>query len=344
MPASAARPMTPREWGLLGFLSLVWGGSFFFNAVALQSLPVLSVVAARVTIAALVLGILVALRGGLPRGARVWGALLLMGILNSALPFSLIVWAQTSLPSGVAAILNATTPMFTGLIAHAFTRDEKLTPGRIAGTLLGFAGVAVLVGPGVLAGVQGWAPLASLGAALSYGFAGVFGRRLGRMGVAPMSAAAGQLLGASLILAPLALTLDRPWTLPAPGLPAVAAVLGLALLSTALAYVVFFRLLASAGAMNLALVTLLVPVSALLLGALFLGEALTAGEAAGMALIALGLAAIDGRAWRALTGQARAASADAAATSAAASGPEAQGRNRSRNAASAASQSPPGAR
>jgi len=302
---AAARPMTRREWELLGLLSLLWGGSFFFNAVAVASLPVLTVVAARVALAAAILGTAATLAGpGLPRAPQVWTAFLVMGLLNNVIPFSLIVWGQQTLASGVAAILNATTPLFTALFAHWLTTDERLTPGRLVGAGIGFGGVAVLAGPSAFRALDGagLAQLACLAAAMSYALASIFGRRFRQMGVAPISAAAGQLVMSSLVLAPLALAVDRPWSLPAPGAPAIAAILGLAALSTAFAYVIFFRLLASAGATNIALVTLLAPVSAILLGVLFLGEALTLGELGGMALIALGLAAIDGRPWAMLRG------------------------------------------
>lgn len=325
MTPTALRPMTHRQWGLLAFLSLLWGGSFFFNAVALAALPVLTLVAARVLLAALILALVATLAGpGLPRAPRVWAALLAMGLLNNVIPFSLIVWGQQTLASGVAAVLNATTPLFTALFAHWLTTDERLTPGRLLGALIGFCGVGVLAGPAALGSLDGagLAQIACLGAAVSYALSGIFGRRFARIGVAPLSAAAGQLAMSSLVLVPLALLIDRPWILPAPPPSAIAAVLCIAALSTALAYVLFFRLLASAGATNIALVTLLVPVSAILLGVLFLGEALTLGEAGGMALIGLGLAAIDGRPWARLR-QARAARPSASATSSAASDPEA---------------------
>lgn len=303
---AAARPMTRREWGLLGLLSLLWGGSFFFNAVAVASLPVLTVVGARVALAAAILGAIATLAGpGLPRTPQVWTAFLVMGLLNNVIPFTLIVWAQQTLASGVAAILNATTPLFTALFAHCLTTDERLTPGRVVGAGIGLGGVAVLAGPAAFGALDGagMAQLACLAAAVSYALSSIFGRRFRRMGVAPISAAAGQLVMSSLVLVSLALAVDRPWSLPAPGAPAIAAILGLAALSTAFAYVIFFRLLASAGATNIALVTLLAPVSAILLGVLFLGEALTLGELGGMALIALGLAAIDGRPWARLRGR-----------------------------------------
>ena len=297
----ANRPMTPGEWATLLVLAAVWGGSFFFNAIALGDLPVLTVVTARVGLAALLLaGLLAVARQRFPRDARVWGAFLAMGLLNNVLPFSLIVWGQTTVPSGVASVINAATPLFGVVLAHALTADEPMTANRLAGVLVGFAGVAVMMGSAVVGGDALPGELACLAAALSYACAGIFGRRFRAMGVGPMVTAAGQLVAASAVLLPLALAIDRPWALPAPGLPAVAAVVGLAAVSTAFAYVLFFRLLATAGATNLLLVTLLVPVSAILLGTAFLGEVLHARQVAGMGLIALGLAAIDGRPWRAV--------------------------------------------
>lgn len=298
MQASIAGPMGLREWGLLLALSLLWGGSFFFNAVAVAALPVLTIVAVRVTLAAAILGAALAALGGLPPArARVWGALAVMAVLNNVAPFSLIVWGQQTLPSGVAAILNATTPLFTVLLAGMLTRDEPFTAARLVGAATGFFGVAVLIGPSALseAGRAVAAELACLAAAVSYALSGIFGRRFRAMGLAPATVAAGQLAVASAILLPLAVAVDRPWTLPIPGPGVIAALVCLAALSTALAYLLFFRLLAAAGATNTSLVTLLVPVSAILLGASLLGETLAPRHLVGLGLIGLGLAAIDGR-------------------------------------------------
>jgi drug/metabolite transporter (DMT)-like permease len=297
------RAMTPLEWGLLIALSLLWGGSFFFVGVAVQALPPFTIVALRVGIAAVVLHLVLRAVGlALPKGSKVWVAFLGMGFLNNLVPFSLLVWGQTQIPSGLAAILNATTPLFAVLVAHAFTRDEKLTRGRAAGVIIGFAGVAVMIGPGALSGIGSdvTAQIACLAAACSYGFAGVFGRRFRALGVPPLTTAAGQVTASTAMLLPFALAVERPWSLPLPGLPVWAAVAGLAVLSTALAYIIFFRILASAGAVNLALVTFLIPPSAILLGAVFLHERLEPLQFAGMALIGLGLAAIDGRPARSL--------------------------------------------
>lgn len=286
------------EWALLLLLSILWGGSFFFVGVAVKALPPFTLVVLRVGIAALALNII--LRGmglRMPRDAASWRAFFGMGLLNNMIPFSLIVWGQTQIASGLASILNATTPLFTLIVAHLLTRDEKLSGARLGGILVGFAGVAVIIGPDSLQGLgeNTLAQFAVLGAALSYAFAGVFGRRFARMGVAPLVTASGQVSASTVLLLPLALLVDRPWNIPLPGMPVWAAVLGLALISTALAYILYFRILASSGATNLLLVTFLIPVSAILLGALFLGEQLAAKDFIGMGLIGLGLLAIDGR-------------------------------------------------
>lgn len=292
------RRMGPAEWAMLVALSLLWGGSFFFNGVAVRELPSLTIVLARVGIAALtLLGVLVLLRLRLPRMPGLWPAFLGMGLLNNVVPFTLFVWGQHHIASGLAAILNATTPLFTVLVAHLLTSDERLTPAKAAGVAVGLAGVAVMLGAELLAGlgVGVAAQLACLAAAMSYALAGVFGRRFRRMGVLPLATATGQVTASALVLLPLALVLDQPWTLPMPGWPTWGALIGMGVLSTALAYVLYFRILAAAGATNLLLVTFLIPVSAIMLGSMVLGERLEAKHVAGMALIGLGLALIDGR-------------------------------------------------
>ena len=238
---------------------------------------------------------LAALRVRMPRAPGLWAAFLGVGLLNNAVPFALFVWGQHHIASGLAAILNATTPLFTVVVAHLLTPDEPLTPGKAAGVAVGFVGVVVMLGADLLAGLGTGllTQAACLAATLSYAFAGVFGRRFRRMGVPPLATAAGQVTASTLVMLPLALLVDRPWALPGPG--TWAALVGLGLLSTALAYVLYFRLLAAAGATNLLLVTFLIPVSAILLGALALGEELETKHFIGMALIGAGLAFIDGR-------------------------------------------------
>lgn len=305
------RPMAGAEWAMLLALSLVWGGSFFFNEIALEALPPLTVVFGRVVLAALILLCLGRALGVAPPTAPgLWAAFLLMGLLNNAIPFGLIVWSQTEIASGVAAILNATTPLFTVLVAHVATADEKITPARLLGVGLGFAGVAAMIGTEATGrmGSETLAEIAVLGAAASYALAGVFGRRFARQGVAPLQAATGQVIASSVLLAPAALLIDRPWESPPPGPEAIGALVGVAALSTALAYWLYFRILATAGATNLLLVTFLAPVSAILLGVLILGESLAPRHLLGMACIGLALAVIDGR----LPKQARAAFSRAA--------------------------------
>ena len=294
----STRPMTATEWGLLLVLSLLWGGSFLFNGILVRELPPFTIVTARVGLAALALWMIVRISGhAVPRRPDVWLAFFGMGVLNNIIPFSLIVWGQTHIASGLASILNATTPLFAVIVAHVLTADEKMTGSRLVGVLVGFLGVALMIGPSVLSdlGTNVLAQLAVLGGALSYSLAGIFGRRFRTMGLPPLLPAAGQVTASALLMLPVALVVDRPWTLDMPSAEAWAALLGLALLATALAYVIFFRILATAGATNLMLVTFLIPVSAILLGALVLGEVLAPKHFAGMALIAVGLAAIDGR-------------------------------------------------
>lgn len=290
--------MSLLDWSLLLALAILWGGSFFYAAVALKELPPFTIVLLRVAIAAVTLHIVLRLTGRrFPWDGRSWRAFLGMGLLNNAIPFSLIVWGQTHVASGLASILNATTPFFTVIVAHALTADERLSRNRLVGVLVGLVGVVVLIGPQALSGLGAdvAGQLAIVGAAISYSFAGVFGRRFRRMGIPPMATAAGQVTASSLLLLPIALLVDRPWHLAMPGATVWLAILGAALLSTALAYIVYFRILASAGAVNLLLVTFLIPPSAILLGVFLLGERLEMTDFAGMALIGLGLAAIDGR-------------------------------------------------
>jgi len=290
--------MRAQDWTLLILLSVLWGGSFLFVGISVKELTPLTIVALRVAVAACVLYLVLRLTGvPLPMQPVVWRAFFGMGLLNNVVPFTLIVWGQSHIASGLASILNATTPLFTVLVAHVLTIDEKLTRQRLVGAAVGFSGVAVMVGSDAMGAFGGHvlAQLAVLAAALSYGFAGVFGRRFRDLGVPPIATAAGQLTASSAMLIPLALVVDRPWMLVMPSGVAIAALLGLALLSTALAYVLFFRLLASAGAANASLVTFLIPVSAILLGVTILGEELEARHVLGMVLIATGLALIDGR-------------------------------------------------
>ncbi len=287
--------MTGRDWGLLILLSLLWGGAFFFSKIAVGAIGPLTTAACRVSLAALVLLAVVRLGGHrMPTGAAALGAFLVMGMLNNAIPFTLIFWGQTHIDSSLAAILNAMTPVFAVLIAHVATRDEALTPAKGLGVAVALGGVILLIGPAALGGLTaaGWGMLAVLAAGVSYACAGIYGRRFKDLPV--QVAAAGMLCGSSVLLIPTAVVVERPWVFD-PGAVQVAAVVGLALLSTALAYLLYFRILQSAGATNVALVTFLIPVSALALGVLILGERLEPLAFGGMALIFAGLGIIDGR-------------------------------------------------
>ena len=295
--------MTAGEWGLLVLLSVLWGGSFFFSKIIVQQVPPFTLVLIRFTLAAGVLGAYLKTQGTpVPRTAMAWAAFAGMGALNNLVPAALIAWSQQTIASGLASVLIATTPVFSILVAHYFTTDDRMSANKIVGVALGVAGVVALVGIDALDGSLQTLPgiLGCLGAALSYGFANVFGRRFKRLGIAPTMGAFGQLAATAVMVAPAALAIDRPWLLPPPSVVVWAAMIGLVLLSTALAYAIFFQLLRSAGTTNISLVTLLIPVSAILLGTLVLGERLSALQCAGMALIGLGLVAIDGRAWTAL--------------------------------------------
>ncbi|KAA0699281.1 DMT family transporter [Neorhizobium sp. P12A] len=294
----SSKQMGAAEWTMLIALSILWGGSFFFNGILVKTLPPFTIVTGRVLFAAIALNLFVRATGqAMPRDGKSWAAFFGMGILNNMIPFCLIVWGQTHIASGLASILNATTPLFAVVVAHLLTTDEKMTANRLVGVVVGFAGVAYMIGFKALGdlGSNLLAQLAVLGAAVSYSLAGIWGRRFRRMGMAPLIPAAGQVTASTVLMLPIALIADHPWTLAMPSAETWLALLGLALLSTAIAYVLFFRILATAGATNLMLVTFLIPVSAILLGAAVLGEHLEGRNLVGMALIAIGLAAIDGR-------------------------------------------------
>lgn len=288
--------MTTSAWLWLLILSVLWGGGFFFNRILAAELPPLTGALCRVAFAAVFLLLLVAvMRVSLSGPLRLWRLILILGILQNVVPFSLILWGQIHIASGLASIINATTPLFTILVAHVLTDDDRLTRLRVAGLLSGFAGVIIMIGQDLRQAldVNVLAQLACLLAAFSYGFSSVFARRFKRE--APLPIATGQLIASSLLLVPLVLLFDHPWTLPAPSTVAILAVLGIAILSTALAFIIYFHVLAQAGATNTMLVTFVAPVSAILLGAFVFGERLSSHHFAGMAAIMFGLALIDGR-------------------------------------------------
>jgi drug/metabolite transporter (DMT)-like permease len=284
------------DWLLILTLSLLWGATFPFAKIAVPEIPPLTLTLGRVTFAALALAPFAWAMTRTSFGAREWLSFAVMGLINTSLPGTLVYWGQMHIPAGLASILNATTPLFSVVVAHFATSDDKLTPSRLAGLAVGFLGVVVMIGPDLLKeiGANVAAQLACLTAALCYALAAVYARSRFR-GRPPLVFAAGQLSASVPMMLPIALLVDRPWTLSLPSVWAVGSMLAIALLSTALAYVIYFRLIARTGATNALLVTFLVPVSAILLATLLLGERLEPRHFMGMAAIMAGLAAIDGR-------------------------------------------------
>jgi drug/metabolite transporter (DMT)-like permease len=284
-----------RDWLLLGLLSILWGGSFFFNGVVLKELPPFTVVFLRVALAALLLLPLLWLyRIRFPNGLSGWKPFIAIGLFNNVLPFSLIVVGQTIIPGGLASILNATTPLFT-VAVMTVAGEEKLQARRIAGVIVGLIGVVILHGNGLgLERGQGLGILLCLAAALSYGVSALVARRL-PSDVPPLGAATFQMLASAAMMTVVAGFVERPWRLPMPGATTWLAVIGLAGLSTALAYIVFFQILRRSGATNVMLVTLLIPVTAIMLGVVVLGETISPREIAGALVIGSALLLIDGR-------------------------------------------------
>lgn len=283
---------------MLVLLAAVWGGSFFFAEIALQEVGPLTITLHRVIWAVPILALIVRLKGiAVPRSPRIWGAYLVMGMLNNAIPFSLIFWGQIQIDSGLASILNGTTAMFAAVVAGLLLRDEPLTARKVIGAALGLAGVAFIMGPSALTDFNpgNLAQLAILGATLSYAFAGVWGKTA-LSEQPPLMNALGMLCGSTVLMIPIVLIFDGP---PSFALTATtwAALIGMAALSTALAYVLYFSILARAGAANLLLVTLLIPPFAIGLGVVFLGEKMGVEAWIGFAIIALGFAVTDGRLW-----------------------------------------------
>ena len=296
MTKSATLALDLNSTIMLLILAAVWGGSFFFGEIALREIPPLTITLYRVMWALPILALIVLLKGiYVPRSLKVWGAYLVMGALNNAIPFSLIFWGQTQIESGLASILNGTTAMFAAVVAGLLLRDESLTAKKIFGAVLGLTGVAFIMGPRALAdfNLSDLAQLAILGATLSYAFAGVWGKTV-LAGQPPLMNAFGMLIGSTVLMIPIVLMFDGPPNLEL-SKGVWAALIGLASLSTALAYVLYFAILARAGAANLLLVTLLIPPFAVGLGVLFLDEQMKLEALIGFAIIGLGFAVTDGR-------------------------------------------------
>ncbi len=298
MPKPTIRRMSSFDWSILGALSVLWGGSFFFLALALEGLPPFTIVLARVGFAALLLYSYMRFVGQrLPRSGEIWMSFFVVAIFANALPFVMFAYGQQQISSGLASILNATTPLWGVLVAHFFTDDERATPGKIAGVALGIAGVVVMTGSDAIEGLGSnlLGQVACIVATLSYAISGVYSRRFKANGISPLAVSTGQLGAAALLVLPLAMAFEQPWTLPLPPASAIWGMAGLVIFSTTFAYVLFFRLIETAGATNTLLVTFLIPITAIFLGVFVLGETLLPKHFYGMALIAAGLAAIDGR-------------------------------------------------
>jgi drug/metabolite transporter (DMT)-like permease len=284
-----------QEWLLIAILSILWGGSFFFVGVAVKEIPPLTIVLCRVALASVILLSIVYSKGNkMPSSIALWGGFMVMGALNNLIPFSLIVWGQTHIESGLASILNGTTPIFSVILAHFITKEERLTTNRMTGVFVGWIGVTVLIGINSLrgVGVELLGQIAVLGAAFSYACAAIYGHRF--KSLSPLIVSTGMLCGSTIMTTPTALLIDQPWNLSPSG-NTIMALFGLAAISTSLAYIIYFKVLAASGPTNLLLVTFLIPLSAILLGVMALGERLEWNAFVGMGLIFIGLIAIDGR-------------------------------------------------
>ena len=293
--------MSINEWLILLVLSFIWGGSFYFIEIAVTELTPLVLVFLRVSIAAVALWIFILIKGlAVPKRGSHWLAFFIMGLLNNVIPFTLIAWGQIYIASGLASIFNATTPLFVVIVAGVFLADERPNGLKIMGVIIGFAGVVIMVGSSAIQGLSSnvLAQLAILAAALSYSFAAVYGRRFTTMNLHPIVVAAGQVSVSASILFVVLIFMGPPVDTLMPSAQALSAVFALAILCTAVAYTLAFKLLASAGATNLSLVTFLIPVTAILLGFLLLDESLELEHFVGMLMIAIGLSAIDGRIWK----------------------------------------------
>lgn len=288
--------MSARAWIELILLAMIWGGSFFSIAIALREMGPVTAVLHRVGWAAVLLWVIVAvLRLPVPRAWPVWGAFLVMGCLNNVIPFTLMSWGQTRIESGLVSIFNAMTAPLGVLVAAMLIRDEPLSARRVAGVGLAVLGAIVIIGVDRLGALDPRAlgQWAVLGGCLSYAFASSWAK-LTLRGCHPLVAAAGMLTGSTAVMVPLTLGVEG-----VPSLDLSAAIWGAiayyAVFATALAYLLYYRVLGMAGAGNLMLCTLLIPPIAVFLGWAFLDERLGWQAFAGFALIAVGLAIIDGR-------------------------------------------------
>lgn len=293
---TAQKTMSTSAWLILLLLAALWGGSFIFSKVAVSQVTPLTLVLARVLLAAITLHFVCLFTGvRLPTTMKAWTAYIVMGLLNNVIAFSLIFWGQQSIEASLSAILTGATPFFTVLIAGLVLADERFSKEKVIGLIIGFAGVVLVIGPRHMLGLGEHllAELAIVGAALAYGFSGVWGRRFA--GENPLATATGQLTAASVMMIPIAFYFERPLELGPLSTPVIISVLALAIVSTAIAYLLFFKVLKMAGATNTSLVTMLVPVFTMLIAVPTLGERVDALKLLGLIVIGIGLAVLDGR-------------------------------------------------
>lgn len=296
MASPALRRMGWTEWGMLVLCAVLWGSAYVFNKIAIRELPHLTITLARLVIAAGFMQIVLRWAGlKLSRDPKIWGAFFIMTLLSNIGPYLLVLKGQMGTTSGLAAVLTATTPLFTILLAHWFTRDERLSANKVIGVLVGIAGVAIVVGAEAWNGLSGsvTAKLTLVAASLMYAVGSIYAKRFSAM--PPLVIAASVMLSGAIVALPLALVFDRPWTLPVPSLDVIIAVLLTGVFGSALAAITYFRVFTVSGATNAMLVTLLLPVTPVIGGALYLGERLELREILGAVVIMLALAIIDGR-------------------------------------------------
>ncbi len=281
-------------WVILLLLGAIWGASYLFIKVGGAEIPPLTFVAGRTLISSAALIAVMALRReAVPSLRRMWLPFVAMGIFNGVIPYTLITWGELHITSGLAAILTAAMPLFTVLIGHFWTQDERLTPIKTLGIIVGFLGVTVLFLPELRQGIQMefWGQFAVVGAAASYGLSTVVAHKYVH-GVSHTAAAAGQLGSAAIIMIPLSLLFEQPGTLhPSP--VAMGALLTLALLGTAFAYVLYYWLIENTGATRTSLVTYLIPITGVLWGAVLLSEPIVWEDLIGLLLIILGIAFVN---------------------------------------------------
>lgn len=294
--------MDSKSWLMLMILSIIWAGSFLLTEIALRELPPLAIMTARVTIGAIGLyGMMLVAGVGFPSRDQVAplklvGAFMVLGILNNVIPFSVLVWGQTHMSASLASILNATMPLFTVILAHYFTVDEKITSNKLVGVLIGIGGVAVIVGEHGIDFSSGsnFAKIAILGAPFSYAVAALIARRFAAWNLSPLFVAFGQSAAAAVVALPLTTLVENPWGISV-SVTGWASLIALGLFCSSVAYLIYFRLIATAGATNTSLITLTIPPFAVVSGVLLLGESLSMAQVAGMALILFGLLVTDGR-------------------------------------------------